>query len=347
MRTYRIAMIGFGNVGQGFAQILRDRQAWFGETYGAQFEIVAVSDLLKGSIYNPEGLDAGMLLDAVQMHGNLKGVDAPYSDWDALKTIAESNADVIVEISYTDLETGEPALSHIRAALEHDKHVVTTNKGPTALFYPELLRTAREKRLDIGVEGTVMSGTPALHLGLDMLAGAGITRVQGILNGTTNYILTQMESETEYAVALADAQAKGYAEADPTGDVDGHDAAGKVVIIANLLLGLPLTMADVAREGITGLTLDDIQAARAAGERWKLIGLVEKHSDGRFTAQVKPTRIPASHPLAGISGATNAITYTTDLLGDVTMVGPGAGRVETGYAIIGDLLAIHRKYGSA
>jgi homoserine dehydrogenase len=345
MHTYRLAMIGFGNVGQGFAQILRERADLFAETYGVQFQIVAVCDLLKGSLYNPNGLDAGALLDAVRNDGSLQNIAAPHQGWDAIRTITETNADVIIEISYTDLETGEPALTHIRKALERGKHVVTTNKGPTALYYPELLKTARERNLSIGVEGTVLSGTPALQLGLDMLTGAGIRRVQGILNGTTNYILTQMEQGADYEEALDEAQAKGYAEADPTGDVDGHDAAGKVVIIGNLLLGLPLTMKDVKREGITGITPADIQAAKEADERWKLIGHVEKRGDD-VIAEVKPMLISTAHPLAGISGATNAITYTTDLLGDVTLVGPGAGRIETGYALIGDLLAIHRRHGS-
>lgn len=343
MQTYRLAMIGFGNVGQGFAQVLDERADMLATAYGVRFEIVAVSDMLKGSLYDPDGLSVSALLDAVQTHGKLDSVNAPHTGWDALTTIAQSNADVVIEISYTDLETGEPALSHIRKALETGKHVVTTNKGPTALHYPELLATAREKSLCLGVEGTVLSGTPALHLGLDMLAGAGITRVQGILNGTTNYILTQMENGMAYGAALEEAQAQGYAEADPTGDVDGHDAAGKVVIIGNLLLDLPLTMHDVDREGITGITPDDIRAAQDTGERWKLIGHVEKRDDGSVIASVKPTRLPLSHPLAHIDGATNAITYTTDLLGDVTLVGPGAGRIETGYALIGDLLAIHRR----
>ena len=186
-----------------------------------------------------------------------------------------------------------------------------------------------------------MSGTPALRVGMEMLAGANVTRVQGILNGTTNYILTQMESGTNYGNALAEAQQKGYAEADPTGDVDGHDAAGKVVILANLLMDLPLTMRDVTCEGITHLTVDDIRAAAEAGERWKLIAAVEKTSDG-FTASVEPQRVSLSHPLASIAGATNAITYTTELLGEITLVGPGAGRVETGYALLEDMLAIHR-----
>lgn len=345
MTRYRLAMIGFGNVGQGLAQILQERGAELARRHGAEFQIVAVSDLLKGSVYDPQGLAPADLLGAVQAGEKLDGLDAPYSGWDALRTIAESNANIILEMSYTDLETGEPALTHVRHALQNGRHVVTTNKGPTALYFPELKRLAQENNVQLGVEGTVMSGTPALQLGMELLAGAGIRRVQGILNGTTNYILTQMEAGAAYEEALAEAQQKGYAEADPMGDVEGHDAAGKVVILANLLLDLPLTMADVACEGITHLTPNDISAAREAGERWKLIGMVERDEQGH-KASVRPTRLPVSHPLASVSGATNAVTYTTDLLGDVTLVGPGAGRVETGYALVGDMLGIHRRTAS-
>jgi homoserine dehydrogenase len=341
MQTYRLALIGFGNVGQGLAQILWEQADELAGRFGVRFEIVAVSDLLKGSIYDPAGFTPATLLTEVQTHGNLDDVVAPHRGWGALRTISESNADVVVEISYTDLNTGEPALGHIRQALAVGKHVVTTNKGPIALQYPALATLAAANNVQIGVEGTVMSGTPALRLGMDLLAGAGIGRIQGILNGTTNYILTQMEAEISYEGALAEAQAQGYAEADPTGDVEGYDAAGKVVILANLLMDAPLTMADVERTGITGLMLADIQAARQAGERWKLIGTVEKQG-GKVVASVRPLRLPAAHPLANVSGATNAITYTTNLLGDITLVGPGAGRVETGYALLGDLLAIHR-----
>ena len=342
MRNYRLALIGFGNVGQGFVQILHERGGELAQRYGARFQIVAVSDLLKGSVCDPDGLSPATLLHAIGSDNNLDNVPAPHRGWNALRTIEESHADVVVEISYTDLETGEPALSHIRQALAAGQHVVTTNKGPIALHYPELRALARDKEVEIGVEGTVMSGTPALRLGQELLAGAGVWRVQGILNGTTNYILTQMEAEHSYAEALAEAQARGYAEADPTGDVEGYDAAGKVVILANLLMDLPLTMKDVERQGITHLQPADIAAARSAGERWKLIGSVEKQEQG-FTASVRPLRLPASHPLAAISGATNAITYSTDLLGDVTLIGPGAGRMETGYALLGDLLAIDRR----
>ncbi len=340
MQTYKLALIGFGNVGQGFAQILLDKN--YATEFGVNFEIVAVCDLLKGSVYDPNGLDTARLLKTVQDTGKLDSYEAPHRDWDAVQTITESNADVIVELSYTDLQTGEPALTHVRTALENGKHVVTTNKGPVALHYPELSTLAEKNGVEIGVEGTVMSGTPALRVGTELLAAAGITRIQGILNGTTNYILTQMENGTSYADALADAQAKGYAEADPTGDVEGHDAVGKVVILANMLMNVPLKIADVERTGISGLTLDDIADAQANNERWKLIGTLERQN-GNVQASVKPVRMSINHPLASVGGATNAITYTTDLLGEVTLVGAGAGRVETGYALVGDLMAIHRK----
>jgi homoserine dehydrogenase len=341
---YKLALIGFGNVGQGLTQILRDKGADLAQQFGADFKIVAVSTLHKGSICNPNGLDPAMLLDVVSRTGKIETMVAPHHGWDALRTIAESGADVVVELSNTDLKTGEPALTHLRAALNAGKHVVTANKGPIALHYAELKKIADAKGVEIGAEGTVMGGTPSMRLGMELLAAAGVTRVQGIINGTTNYILTQMESGMTYADALSEAQAKGYAEADPTGDVEGFDAAGKAVILANLLMGATLTMNDVDRIGITGLTPQDITAAAANGERWKLIGKVEK-ANGQVTASVRPTRLPVTHPLASVGGATNAITFTTDILGDVTLIGPGAGRQETGYAVIGDLLAIHRRSG--
>ncbi len=342
MNTYRLALIGFGNVGQGFAQILCEFGSRYEKDFGARFLITAVSDLQKGSLYNPDGLDPVDLLNAVEKSGSLDAVAAPYKGWDAIKTILETNADVIAELSFTDLQTGEPAITHLKTAISCGKHVITSNKGPVALAYNELFELAQKHGVSIGVEGSVMSGTPSLRLGTEMLSSAGITCIQGIVNGTTNYILSQMDTGTAYADALAEAQAKGYAEADPTGDVEGFDAAGKVVIMANLLMEAGIRMGDVDRVGITQLTTDDIAKAKAAGERWKLIGKVEK-TDSGIKASVKPQRLPLSHPLAGVSGATNAITFTTQLLGDVTIIGPGAGRLATGYALVEDLMAIHRK----
>ncbi|MFZ6028953.1 MAG: homoserine dehydrogenase [Chloroflexota bacterium] len=341
MRTVRLALIGFGNVGQGFAQILHDQGAELARRFDLDAKVVAVCDLLKGSLYDPAGLIPAELLATVEVGKGLETIHAPVRGWDAAQTIAESGADVLVELSYTDLKTGEPAATHIREALKRGMHAITTNKGPVALHYATLSALARQNNARLGIEGTVMSGTPALHLGADLLAGAGVTRIQGIVNGTTNYILTEMDNGGSYTQALAEAQARGYAEADPTGDVEGFDAAGKVVILANVLMGAAITMADVDRQGITALTVADVNAARAAGERWKLIACVEKTADG-VLASVRPTRIPCEHPLASVSGPTNAVTYSTRLLGDVTLIGPGAGRLATGYAILCDLLAMIR-----
>ena len=336
MQPVRLAVIGFGNVGQGLAQILSERGDLYAEKFGLRFIIVAVNDLMRGCACAPEGLNLTDLLQAKDF-SHLPGGDA---GWDALATITKSNADVVVELSFTNLQTGEPAISHVKAAFESGRHVVTSNKGPVALQYSELKALADSHHVRFGVEGTVMSGTPSLQLGMQLLAGAGITRVQGILNGTTNYILTQMEGGASYAEALADAQARGYAEADPTGDVEGFDAAGKVAILSALLMDAPLRMEQVDRTGISGISIADVEEARTAGQRWKLIGSLEKQAGG-IKASVQPVRLPLAHPLANVNGATNAITYTTDLLGEVTLIGPGAGRLATGYAVICDLLGIY------
>jgi homoserine dehydrogenase len=317
---------------------LSKKAALLREKFDIDIRIVAICDLYKGSIADPAGFDPQALLDHVNEKGDLKDFPAPDSGWDAGETIKNSDANVLVELAFTDLKTGEPALSHMIQALESGMHVSTTNKGPAALHFPKLLELSKAHGGQIGVEGTVMSGTPALAMGNNMLAAAGITRIQGILNGTTNYILGEMENGADYADALKDAQAKGYAEADPAGDVDGHDAAAKVVILANLMMNQKMTMADVSCIGISGITRTEIESAQTKNQRWKLIGTIE-NVDGQIQGSVKPVKLDSTHPLYGVGGATNAITYSTDLLGDVTLIGPGAGRIETGYAIIGDILS--------
>ncbi len=344
IKSLRLALIGFGTVGQGLAEILQTNAEALAAQQGFRATVVAVSDLLKGSVYHPDGLDLQALLQAGKAGALSQYPDQPglVRGWDALTAIKQSNADVVVEVSYTDLKTGEPALSHVRAAFEAGKHAIITNKGPVALAYHELAALADRCGVYFGYEGTVMSGTPSLRLAQTALAGCTIREARGILNGTTNYILTQMDSGKPYAEALAEAQRLGYAEADPTGDVEGFDAAGKVVIVANTILGGSLTMNDVERTGITALTPDDLARARADGQCWKLIARAVRTSSG-IRASVSPERIPLSDPLAGVSGATNAITYETDLLGPVTLVGPGAGRRETGFAILSDLLELKRR----
>lgn len=338
---FRLALIGFGNVGQGLARILRDKGRIIRERYGLDCKIVAISDPIKGSVYDEGGLDPATLLALVEKDGHVNNYPGGVKGLDSLETIRGTDSNVVVEVTPTNVETGEPGLTHIRTALEVGKHVVTSNKGPIALAYRELMALAEKKGVILRFEGTVLSGTPAISLATEALAGADVLEVKGIVNGTTNFILTKMENGLSYEDALREAQRLGYAEADPTADVEGWDAAVKLVILANVVMGADITLQDVEREGITGVTREDVEVALRDGQRIKLIASARREGS-RVIARVAPTGVPLTHPLANVMGAMNALTLVTDHLGEVTVVGPGAGRVETGQAILSDLLAIHR-----
>ncbi|MFC7395393.1 homoserine dehydrogenase [Scopulibacillus cellulosilyticus] len=344
--AHKLAFIGFGVVGQGLAEILREKKDELKESENFEAEIVAISDLNKGSIYHPDGLDIDTALQLLKETGNLE--DYPQTPglvkgWDSFKTIRETNADTIIEVSYTDVKTGQPAIDHCRTAFENGKNVVMTNKGPVALAYRELSEIAEKNGVYWGFEGTVMSGTPALRMPIVTLAGNNITEIRGILNGTTNYILTKMEEEhVPYEEALKEAQALGYAEADPTSDVEGYDARYKVVILSNYVMKSPLTAEEVSCKGISDITLKDIEEAKAEGKRWKLLAKIRKEN-GKVIADIAPEKVDLTDPLASIGGAVNAITYECDLLGTVTLSGAGAGKVETGFSLLIDLINIHRE----
>lgn len=337
----KLIFIGFGVVGQGLAEILANKKDMLKKKHGFEYKIVAVSDMLKGSVVNPGGLDAEKLLAIVKAGKSLNDYSGGTTGMNALATIDQVDADIMIEATYTDVKTGEPATSHCKAAFRKGMHVVTTNKGPVALFYNDLLKLARQKNLYLGIEGTVLSGTPVLNTGMLSLAGCTIRKIRGILNGTTNYILTEMEAGKPYEEVLKKARELGYAEADPTGDVEGWDALAKVIILANVLMEANIKIEDVDREGITKITVTDIESALAEGARWKLIGETSSQN-GKIRAKVGPVKLPLSDPLANVMGATNAITFDTDLLGPVSIIGKGAGRIETGFALLTDILAIHR-----
>lgn len=346
--THKLALIGFGVVGQALAEIIAAKQTQFEAQYNLNLQIVAVSAMTKGpefrpiGLYHPHGLNPAQLLETIRTTGGFDAYpDTPglVRNWDSLQTIRQSNADTVVEVSFTDLVTGQPAIDHCRAAFAGGKNVVMSNKGPVALAYRELASLARENRVKWFFESTVMSGTPALRMPQSALAGCAISGIRGILNGTTNYILTQMEAGNSYEAALKEAQALGYAEADPTADVEGYDALGKVLIMANTVMNAPLTKAQTTCQGISRLTQADIERARAAGCRWKLIGWAQKEGE-IVSAGVKPEMLPLTDPLAGVMGVTNAITFQTDLLGAVTLIGPGAGGKETVAGLLADIITI-------
>ena len=339
MSHHDIALIGFGGVNRALAEIIHSRGERLAADIGCTLRVVAITDLRFGSLMQSEGIDLAAVLSMTgdQSFAGMPGGDAePKNE----HVIRHTTADIVVEATFTNPIDGEPAVSHVRAALESGKSVTTTNQGPVALAGRELSALAEANRVRFEYEGSVMSGTPVLRLASETLKGLRISRIQGILNGTSNFVLGRMEAGASLDAAVAEAQALGYAEADPTADVEGSDVQLKVVILANEILGADITTADVSRTGISGITEHDVAAAAADGERWKLVGSISRDESGSVTASVQPLALGADHPLAGISGATNAVAFTTDLLGTVTVSGPGAGRMETAYALLSDIIAI-------
>lgn len=344
MQTYNLALIGFGGVARALAEIIRDDHEALSAKLGFGMRVVAITDLNMGTLMQPEGVDLAAILD---MPTGSMFSELPGGSSEALneRVIRESNADIVVEATFTNPTTGEPALSHVRWALESGKSVTTTNKGPVALAGTRLLELAAQQGKSFEFEGAVMSGTPVLRFAAEMLKGNRIHGVQGILNGTTNYVLGRLAEGLELAEAVREAQDLGYAEADPTADIEGGDVRLKVSILASQVMGVDIAPEEISTQGISELTAEAIEFAQKNSQVWKLIGSVSRAEDGQVTAAVRPLALDRTHPLAGIVGATNAVTFETDLLGQVTVSGPGAGRIETAYALLSDIAAIHAKSG--
>jgi homoserine dehydrogenase len=337
--NFDIAFIGFGTVGRGLADLLLEKKELLKKDYGLEWRVVAISDIKAGSIMDDQGIDLKEALRLADSRVSLETMQAKRKGLSALETIGESPANTIVEVTWTNITDGEPGYSHLKSALSIGKHVVTTNKGPIALHYRELVNLAKKNSVSIKFKGTVLSGTPVFNLFDGALAACTVSSIRGILNGTTNFILSEMEKGREYPDVLKQAQGMGFAEADPTMDVEGWDAAAKLAILANYFFGIDAKPSTVRRKGITGISPSDINDAREKNERIKLIANAAR-VDGGVDLEVAPTRLPMSNPLANIPGVTNALTFSTDCLGDVTIVGPGAGRRATGYSLLTDIISI-------
>ncbi|HKM41615.1 MAG TPA: homoserine dehydrogenase [Methanocorpusculum sp.] len=327
MIPWKIALIGLGSVGRGIAQVLKDK---------TQFIIVAAADS-KSGVVSQSGIDIEALLAKKKTTGHCGD-----PKWPASRIASEVDYDILIEVTPTNSITGEPALTTIKTALLRSKHVVTSNKGPVSLASVELLRIAEEKNVGFLFEGTVAGAVPILRGIQYGLAGNKIKALYGVLNGTCNYILTRMEEESlTYEQALAEARDLGYAEANPASDIDGTDAAIKLVILANTMLGMSVKLDDVKRTGISGLTVAALHMANANGRSIRLIASL---NPGKNTLEVSPRLLPKDNPLV-VSGTLNAITVETEYAGAITFIGRGAGSVETASAILADLLFIADKYG--
>jgi homoserine dehydrogenase len=345
MKHLRLSIIGFGVVGQGLAELLATKKEVLRQRFDLDVTLVSVANSRHGFIYREDGLDIPALLELVASGKALTSYPGVQHWATALDGLRATGGDVLAEATATNLRDGEPGMSHIRAALAQGMHVVTANKGPVALASHDLLELARQHHMQLRMEATVMAGTPVISTILEGMAGARVHAVRGILNGTTNYILSAMASGRSYDEVLAEAQAQGYAETDPTADVEGYDAVAKTLILASLVFGHTLKPGQVVRKGITKITREQVQHAGREGKRIKLIASlqpVEELADVPLEASVEPIALPESDPLARVDGVMNAITFETDTLSQVTIVGPGAGRLQTGQGLLADIIAIAR-----
>ena len=341
MKNLRLSIIGFGTVGQGLAELLATKRALLKQDYELTVTLVSVANARHGFIYREEGLDIPTLLELAAT-GRPLSEHAGARRWaNALEGLQATGGDVLAEVTGTNLRDAEPGISHIRTGLAQGMHVITANKGPGALAAAELFSLAQQHSVQLRMEATVMAGTPVLSTIREGMAGANVTAIRGILNGTTNYILSAMATGRDYAEALAEAQAQGYAEADPTADVEGYDAVAKTLILAALVFGRPLKPDQVFRQGITTITREQVLQANDNGKRIKLIASLRRHREtDTLEARVEPTGLALGDPLAQVDGVMNAITIHTDTLPEVTVIGPGAGQLQTGQGLLADLIAI-------
>ena len=320
--TIRVAVLGLGSVGKGVLGMIARKDL--------DIIVTGVADSKSGLI-DPSGLDIGAVLLAKKTGpcGN--------TSLSANEVVSRAEYDILVEVTPTDAGNGEPALSYMKLAIERGKHIVTSNKGPISLHMKELKNLAREKGVLVRYEATVGGAIPIMHTLGNGLAGNKFLALYGVLNGTCNYILTRMAAEgLTYEQALAEARELGYAEADPTYDVKGIDAAIKLVILANTIWDNGASLDSVDITGIDLLTTD---ALRLAEEKGCTIRLIAEAFPERGVLRVSPRIIRKDHPLV-FEGTLNAITLETDMAGEITLIGKGAGSIETASAIIGDILFI-------
>jgi len=369
MKRLRLSITGFGTVGQGLAELLSTKRDLLRQEFDLDIALVSVANAHSGFIYREDGLDIPALLEFAATRRPLTAHPGVTHWENALEGLQATSGDILVEATPTNLHDAEPGMSHIRIAISKGMHVVTANKGPGALAANELFTLARQHGVQMRMESTVMAGTPVISTIREGMAGASVHALRGILNGTTNYILTAMAAGQSYAAALADAQARGYAETDPTADVEGHDAVAKTLILAALVFGHSLKPSDVTRQGITTITREQVQQAIEQDKRIKLVaslrllsvpvGARVERSGGEglygrslgdcvaqlvpLEARVEPVALPLSDPLARVDGVMNALTVSTDTLSEVTVIGPGAGRAATGQGLLADVIACARK----
>jgi homoserine dehydrogenase len=331
----RIILCGFGVVGQSLVKLFDSRSEDLYAKYGLRPRVVGVFDS-KGSAIDSSGLDLQKLIETKKKFGTVKNYSSTKNNWSGLDIIKNLDAEVLIETTASNYKDAEPGMKHIITAMKKGMHIISVNKGPLALAFPSLLELAKYNQVLLKFSGTVGGGTPILDYAKESLRGEQITSFAGILNGTTNYILTNMANGLSFESALKDAKDKGYVEADESLDLDGLDAAAKLVILANWIMGMKVTMPDIKCTGIRKVTNEDIKNAAKKKCAIKLIASCNK------TLEVSPKEILLDDPLC-VNGTLNAIAFTSEHSGTQTIIGKGAGGMETASSILRDLLDIRQE----
>ncbi len=340
MKIIKIILCGCGGVGKEFLQLISDRNLEIQEKYGLNLVICAAVDYHGAAIADSDtGLPVAKLVSFVKLGNEVQTFPTYGRDGiTGAEVIAQLDADVMIEATPTNLVDGGAAKEHIFGAIDKGMEIVSANKGPFVLFYEEVFKKAREKGCGLHISAATAAALPTLDVGLTCLAGTRIYSAEGILNGTTNYILSEMRNNcTTYDAALKEAQQLGIAETDSSYDVEGKDTANKTILIANRLFGKTFGLADISIEGITKVLPEDIENATLDGKVIKLIGTAEI-VDGEVRLNVAPKAIDEKHPLALVNGSEKAITYMTDTMGNITVMGGKSSPVGAAAAILKDII---------
>ncbi|MCJ7512273.1 MAG: homoserine dehydrogenase [Anaerolineales bacterium] len=338
---YDLAMLGFGNVGRALARLLVAKQEFIRLRHAVTFRVVGIYTQRHGCALDPEGIELLRAVRLVERGQTLSELTQLAEPPDALAFLRTCGANLLMESTPVNYETGQPALDYLKTALEIGMHAISANKGPVVHGYEELTGLAEARQLRFLFESAVMDGAPIFSLWRETLPGAVLTGFRGILNSTTNYILTRMEAGESYAEALAHAQQIGIAETDPSGDVQGWDAAVKVAALVTVLMGRACTPAQVEREGIASVTPERIRQAKAAGQRWKLICSAGWEGNV-LTTRVAPEPIDSGDPLFNVSGTSSALTFFTDVLPALTVIEGNPGPETTAFGMLADFLRVVR-----
>jgi homoserine dehydrogenase len=347
-----LALVGFGNVGRRFATLIDERRTRLRTDFDLDVRIVGISTGRHGATWNASGVDAATAVACAEQGRSLATLhpfDAPADSVDLIARLGRTPGGlrVVIETTVLDIHAGRPAIDHVRAAIAAGCHVATANKGPAAFAFAELRDLARAAGVSFLFEGAVMDGVPIFNLVRENLPAADIIGFRGVVNSTTNHILSALEDGDEFAPALARMQQLGIAEADPSLDVDGWDAAAKTSALANVMMDARMTPRMVKRTGLDEGSAGRARRAMAEGRRLRLVASATRTADGTIDASVEPVELPAGDLLAGLRGQANALVLATDLVGEIAICQLDGSLTQTAYALLSDLVTIRKRAASA